>query len=306
MSPAGLAAVANEVVLAGRRSIVELGSGVSTVVLARLARQLGGRIVAVEHSPGGRGGLRGRWIATGSTTSRRWSRRRCDRIRSASRARRGTTPRCSRAQLPAEGIELLLVDGPPGYGEGMELQPPPGAAGAGRAARRGRARRPRRRRPARRAADPRRLGARDGLDVRPPAGRADRDRASSPQLELVLEPGLARGAERVVDATARARWSAVVHIRQGAPCSRARAAARPRSGPGPRRCARASGVTKRSSRIATRAAAQARPLPPHRREPGRRAVLVARDEQHPVRVVRGRDQRARPSPRSPSSGGETS
>jgi predicted O-methyltransferase YrrM len=57
MRPAGLVAVCNDVVLNDRRHIVELGSGVSTVMVARLLAQLAGaarrRLVAVEHD--------GRW-----------------------------------------------------------------------------------------------------------------------------------------------------------------------------------------------------------------------------------------------------
>ena len=53
MRPAGLVEVCNDVVLHDRRRIVELGSGVSTVLLARLLAQRGGtdprRLVAVEH-----------------------------------------------------------------------------------------------------------------------------------------------------------------------------------------------------------------------------------------------------------------
>lgn len=53
MRPAGLVALFNDVVLAGRRSVVELGGGTSTVLLARLLRQRwpdgGARQVVVEH-----------------------------------------------------------------------------------------------------------------------------------------------------------------------------------------------------------------------------------------------------------------
>jgi predicted O-methyltransferase YrrM len=56
MRPAGLVAVCNDIVLMGRRRVVELGSGVSTVLLARLLtqRRLTGsfRMVAVEHDAG--------------------------------------------------------------------------------------------------------------------------------------------------------------------------------------------------------------------------------------------------------------
>jgi predicted O-methyltransferase YrrM len=53
MRSGGLVVVCNDVVLNDRRRILELGSGVSTVMLARLLAQLGGpekrRLVAVEH-----------------------------------------------------------------------------------------------------------------------------------------------------------------------------------------------------------------------------------------------------------------
>ena len=56
MRPGGLAAVCNDVIINARRRIVELGSGVSTVLLARLLtrqRPRGGwRLAAVEHDAG--------------------------------------------------------------------------------------------------------------------------------------------------------------------------------------------------------------------------------------------------------------
>jgi predicted O-methyltransferase YrrM len=55
MRPAGLVAVCNDIVLNGRRRIVELGSGISTVLLTRLLTQRppldGFRMAAVEHDP---------------------------------------------------------------------------------------------------------------------------------------------------------------------------------------------------------------------------------------------------------------
>lgn len=120
MSPAGLATVATEISFAERRSVVELGSGVSTVILARLARELGGRIVSVEHSPG--------WVG--------WVRRALERdglgsVAAVVEAPLRPHPRsldgapwydeaALEAGLPGDGVELLLVDGPPGYGDGME------------------------------------------------------------------------------------------------------------------------------------------------------------------------------------------
>jgi Methyltransferase domain len=118
MSPAGLATVACEVSFAERRTIVELGSGVSTVVLARLARQLGGRTWAVEHHPGWAG-----WVR------RQLEREGLGEVATVLDAALTPHPRSldgapwygeeALSGLPASGIELLLVDGPPGYGDGM-------------------------------------------------------------------------------------------------------------------------------------------------------------------------------------------
>jgi hypothetical protein len=118
MSPAGLATVATEVALAERRVVVELGSGVSTVVLARLARELGGRVFAVEHSPGWAG-----WVR------RALERDGLEELATVIEAPLRPHPLSlsdapwydpdALGALPAEGIELLVVDGPPGYGEGM-------------------------------------------------------------------------------------------------------------------------------------------------------------------------------------------
>jgi hypothetical protein len=118
MSPAGLATVATEVALAERRLVAELGSGASTVVLARLARELGGSVFAVEHSP--------EWAG--------WVRRALERdglegIATVIEAPLRPHPLSlsgapwydadALGAMPSDGIELLLVDGPPGYGEGM-------------------------------------------------------------------------------------------------------------------------------------------------------------------------------------------
>ena len=66
LRPAALAAVCNEIVIADRREVVELGSGVSTVVLGRLLGQRGGRLSSVEHDPAWAGVVRGLLERTGS------------------------------------------------------------------------------------------------------------------------------------------------------------------------------------------------------------------------------------------------
>jgi predicted O-methyltransferase YrrM len=129
MRPAGLVIVCNDIVLNERRRVVELGSGVSTVLLARLLCQrspLGGfRIAAVEHDA--------RWA--------RWVIEQLDREGTGSdvvvvhaplaphpRAVAGLSwydeaalDRGLRIAMRGDPIDLLLVDGPPAYAAGHGL-----------------------------------------------------------------------------------------------------------------------------------------------------------------------------------------
>jgi predicted O-methyltransferase YrrM len=121
LRPAALAVVCNEIVLAERVQVAELGSGVSTVILARLLRERGGRLTSLEHDP--------EWA--------RVTRTQLERERLTDVARLAEAPlephplamdeapwyaEAALAELPRPAtIDLLLVDGPPGYGEGMEL-----------------------------------------------------------------------------------------------------------------------------------------------------------------------------------------
>jgi predicted O-methyltransferase YrrM len=129
MRPAGLATVFNDIVLNGRRRVVELGSGISTVLLARLLCQrspVGGfRIAAVEHDA--------RWA--------QWVTEQLDREGTGSdvvvvhaplaphpRAERGLSWYDDAAltgglhtALRGDPIDLLLVDGPPAYAAGHGL-----------------------------------------------------------------------------------------------------------------------------------------------------------------------------------------
>jgi predicted O-methyltransferase YrrM len=106
MRPAGLVAVCNEIVHGARTRIVECGSGVSTVVLARLLRERhAGALVALEHD-------------------RHWARLVQDHLR---RETLDTIARVLHAPLQGEPpwyglaglaevpdeVDLLVVDGPP-------------------------------------------------------------------------------------------------------------------------------------------------------------------------------------------------
>jgi predicted O-methyltransferase YrrM len=129
MRPAGLATVCNDIVLNGRRRIVELGSGISTVLLARLLCQrspVGGfRLAAVEHDA--------RWA--------QWVTEQLDREGTGSdvvvvhaplaqhpRAEQGLSWYDDAAltgglhtALGGDPIDLLLVDGPPAYAAGQAM-----------------------------------------------------------------------------------------------------------------------------------------------------------------------------------------
>ena len=119
LRPAALAAVCNEVTLAGRRELVELGSGVSTIVLARLARELGGRLTSLEHDSDWARVVRSQLEREGLSDSARLIEA---PLEPHSAALDDAPWYAARAvvKLP-EDIDLLLVDGPPGYGEGMAL-----------------------------------------------------------------------------------------------------------------------------------------------------------------------------------------
>ena len=113
MRPAGLVMVCNEIVLGQRTRIVECGSGVSTVVLARLLRSRGvGSVVALEHD--------GAWAARVA----RWLRN--EKLEPFARVvhapLEGDPPWYATAALDEapDAIDLLIVDGPPAFHAGEE------------------------------------------------------------------------------------------------------------------------------------------------------------------------------------------
>jgi hypothetical protein len=129
MRPAGLVAVCNDIVVNERRCVLELGSGVSTILLVRLLSQLdlagGFRLVAVEHDAG--------WA--------RWVSDQLDREGIGDNAVVVHAPLVPHvvaepgvlwydemvvavrldAVLRGDLVDLLLVDGPPAYAAGQGL-----------------------------------------------------------------------------------------------------------------------------------------------------------------------------------------
>jgi len=111
LRPEGLALVAH-LVAAGRRSVVECGSGLSTITIARALDALGdGHVHALEHSA--------EWAAT---TRQALAEEELDGYAAVIDAPlvEGWYDRATLDRLPAEGIDLLLVDGPPAGEPGRE------------------------------------------------------------------------------------------------------------------------------------------------------------------------------------------
>ncbi len=118
MRPAGLVMVCNEIMYANRTTIVECGSGVSTVVLARLLRARGrGALIAVEHDAGWASRVRELLAGEGLE----------DVARVVHAPLSGDPRWYDRAavqELPV-GIDLLVVDGPPAHLPGDALRRAP-------------------------------------------------------------------------------------------------------------------------------------------------------------------------------------
>jgi predicted O-methyltransferase YrrM len=113
MRPSGLVEVGNAIVLRPCRRVLELGSGVSTVVLGRLLRTTGGTLVAVEHDARWRG-----WVAERLAAEE--LEQTASVIHAPLEARPGQTlPWYARAgvdaALAAGAPDLLIVDGPPAF-----------------------------------------------------------------------------------------------------------------------------------------------------------------------------------------------
>jgi predicted O-methyltransferase YrrM len=112
MRPSGLVAVCNDIVHGARTSVVECGSGVSTVVLARLLRERGaGTLTALEHDA--------HWAEMVRDLLRREDLDGVARVVDA--PLEGDPPWYAEAalrELPAV-VDLLVVDGPPANAAGQ-------------------------------------------------------------------------------------------------------------------------------------------------------------------------------------------
>lgn len=121
MRPSGLVDICNEIVLAKRRRILELGSGTSTVLLARLLRTTGGTLTAIEHDA-----RWATWVAGQLAAEQLQDVARVVHVPlEPSPPEVGGLPWYAAeplAQALADGApDLLIVDGPPAYRSGESL-----------------------------------------------------------------------------------------------------------------------------------------------------------------------------------------
>ena len=106
MRPAGLVAVCNEIVHGARTRIVECGSGVSTVMLARLLRERdAGALVALEHDR--------HWAALVQDHLRREALDTIARVVHSPLRGRAAVVRAGGLDDVPDEVDLLVVDGPP-------------------------------------------------------------------------------------------------------------------------------------------------------------------------------------------------
>jgi predicted O-methyltransferase YrrM len=117
MRASGLVTICNEIVLGGRRRIVELGAGASTLLLARLLREGddGARLDAIEHDAHWAAWVTGRLAAEGLSSFATVT---LAPLEVHPRSWDGLPWYADRplaAALEGDPIDLLVVDGPPAH-----------------------------------------------------------------------------------------------------------------------------------------------------------------------------------------------
>jgi predicted O-methyltransferase YrrM len=118
MRPTAVVAILNEIVVNGRRRVVELGSGISTFYIGRLLRDKGGHLTTVEHDED--------WAQLLEQEIRAEGLEKAVTVVHASLAPGSHGPQpwyaedTLRPVVDEGGIDLLIVDGPPAYEAGQE------------------------------------------------------------------------------------------------------------------------------------------------------------------------------------------
>jgi len=115
MRPLGLVEVCNDIVLGHRRRILELGSGTSTILLARLLRGRGGHLDAIEHDPGWAAWVRNELEAEALAPWATVTHTPLQPATSGTDQRPWYDAATVDAVTSGPPIDLLIVDGPPAY-----------------------------------------------------------------------------------------------------------------------------------------------------------------------------------------------
>ena len=107
--------VVNDIFINAKRSVVELGAGWSTFVLASVLKESGGRLVSVEHHEGWHDLIKARLVVEGLADT-------VDLIHAP--LTNGWYGKAAlKAGLEDRGIDTLLVDGPPAKGNDIVREP---------------------------------------------------------------------------------------------------------------------------------------------------------------------------------------
>lgn len=120
MRPSGIVAVLNEIFVNRRRSVVELGSGVSTFYIGRMLRIRGGHIWTVEHDKRWADLLDQELASEGLGDVVTVVHAPLTPVPSGWPDEKATwyEPDALREMTAGQSIDLLVVDGPPAYEEG--------------------------------------------------------------------------------------------------------------------------------------------------------------------------------------------
>jgi predicted O-methyltransferase YrrM len=119
MRPGGLVDLCNEIVLGGRRRVLELGAGASTVLLARLLAQEGGTLEAVEHDAGWAAWVTARLAREGLDGIARVTHAALEPSEHAADGLDWYAADALAAALDGPPPDLMVVDGPPADGPGQ-------------------------------------------------------------------------------------------------------------------------------------------------------------------------------------------
>lgn len=121
LAPSALLTIINDLVINRRRTVVELGAGISTVYLAKILQQRGGRLISIEHDADWAGIVR-QMIATAEVSE---SVQLVHAPLEDSQSRMNDTAWYSEQvvarSLEGHRIDALIVDGPPAYLPGQHL-----------------------------------------------------------------------------------------------------------------------------------------------------------------------------------------